>query len=1176
MNCPTRHELETWAQGTQLGDRGDSIESHVETCKPCSELVKQWRRCSTEETLALPRPALSSGISAQQTQPLAGYQDTTLPLPGMLGPYQPIRILGSGGMGEVWLARDTRLDRLVAIKSPKFIGKALLDRFTQEAKLVGKLRHPHICTVFDVFEVDHRPCMVLEYVEGITVNQWVEQAPSPQRIAVLLSKIALAVDFAHSEGIIHRDLKPANVLVTPEDDPRILDFGLAKVLHGDGPDLTETEQLLGTPAYMAPEQARGDHAAVGNATDVYALGGLLFLLLTGRSPFQGENLLQRIQQETPPSPRSLNPIVPQDLDTICSKAMAFEPQSRYPSALAMALDLENWLAGRPIQARRSGLLARGARWTRKRAWPVAAIIVAVMVLGGVISWRLDEARISNLRTRIDQAITEPELLWERRQELESDLTNLAEHSAPIADGLRKRSAEAIHREIRRKLDAPRLSPDDSMRVESQLAWLERYDPGSTRELTRILQMRRSRWEPLPRIAPLIPEPLGDAISDVQTSGKGSWIPWGFLENDPGDLEIEARFDRKSGSDMTVELLLARPDSPSLRFVLQERTDLRQLSIFQGEDRLRSSELPPSQLDHVLIRVAIEEGAYSLEVDRHNPIRFYPLVMTRGDDLRISAKWSDVMEPTEVQLHRADPPQVPSDLQAGDAMYAKGKWGSARQRYTQFLERSLSGDYRAEALFKRGMCQLQLGDFREAATDLEEVALGEGTRFRAPALCHCWYAWRKLGEFERAAGIYDHLASSVSLDAIVETLSEDQIGEILQGVSPQLTGISSLIPSLEQATDLERLVAMQRLVDPEFRAIPFENRFVLLRAYHSLGKLDEVVRLGREISESSRPMPHAIVETSWVLRIMGRGEQALEFVDSHLTPGDAAPVVDDQEIRLERARVLFALERMDEAEQEIDLFFQDQTKSTERYRMFAAACLMKGVVRSQAGDDAAAEQLWNRGRWDSDRWGQLTGTEFVYAITLEGIASAGNEASLKLIAQATLLDSEKSNQQLASILENNAATLIQAIRPALQSELGKASVVDVAFQRMPFREWCCELPILIGSEVMRQSCPSIFEEEDSPVVEQLLLEFVEENRGKQTGALAWSAGAIAASWKGIAPRVALSMVGERSRAPLAYLLAIRYQSREWSEAGRLWQLADSQAVPESVVRQRLVVRGLAKE
>lgn len=304
-------------------------------------------------------------------------------LPG----YELLEKIGEGGMGVVYRARQQALGRVVAVKLLRGGNLAGAEELRREAQAIARLRHPHFIQIHDVGEYQGQTFLALEYVDGGTLAARIGGKPQPPRAAAeLLVKLAHAVHQAHTLGLIHRDLKPANVLLESSGSnaaygqPRITDFGLVKEINLSGP-LTHETTVAGTPPYMAPEQFRGQGKVIGPATDIYALGCILYEMLTGRPPFRGATWFDTMEQvctRDPVPPRRLQPLLPRDLETICLKCLEKRPEQRYSSAVRFAEDLQRFLEYRPILARRSGTIERAGKWIRRQ--PTAAALVAVCLV----------------------------------------------------------------------------------------------------------------------------------------------------------------------------------------------------------------------------------------------------------------------------------------------------------------------------------------------------------------------------------------------------------------------------------------------------------------------------------------------------------------------------------------------------------------------------------------------------------------------------------------------------------------------------------------------------------------------------------------------------------------------------------------------------------------------------
>jgi serine/threonine-protein kinase len=409
----------------ELLDSGGTPE---EVCRECPDLLPQvrarWQRVRAVEA-GLGRMFPQSTV-VDQSGPAPSAPGDLPRVPG----YDVQGVLGRGGMGVVYKAWHLRLHRTVALKmllAGAYAQPQERERFLREAEAVAGLRHANIVQVYDVGDLDGLPYFTMEFVEGGNLTQKLAGTPQPaDQAAALVTTLALAIGVAHQSGIVHRDLKPSNILLavgsgpwavgreekdkpagggqqtagSEEKDirasslptahcplsaliPKITDFGLARRLEArEG--LTVTGLPIGTPSYMAPEQAQGQKEAIAPATDVYALGAILYELLTGRPPFKGETaaetLLQVISHE-PASPARLNAKVPRDLETICLKCLEKAPQKRYASAQALADDLKRFQEGRPIRARPLGWWGHLWRWARRNPAAAALVVTALALVG---------------------------------------------------------------------------------------------------------------------------------------------------------------------------------------------------------------------------------------------------------------------------------------------------------------------------------------------------------------------------------------------------------------------------------------------------------------------------------------------------------------------------------------------------------------------------------------------------------------------------------------------------------------------------------------------------------------------------------------------------------------------------------------------------------------------------
>src|SRR4051794_36053972 len=393
----------------------DSERTPEEVCRHCPELLpevhRRWQRkraCDAQLDALFLAPEPHSPFGIPSSTP------SSAELPRIPG-YEVLEMVGRGGMGVVYRARHVRLDRPVALKmlpTGAHASRESRERFLREARVGAGLRHPNIVQVHDMGDQDGLPYFTMEFVEGGDLAQKLAGTPQPPRqAAALLATLADAVQAAHRNGIVHRDLKPANVLLTADGTPKISDFGLAPRLDGEA-GLTWTGTVVGTPSYMAPEQAEARPQTLGPAVDIHALGAILYELLTGRPPFREATAAETVRQvisQDPVPPSRLNGEVPRDLETICLKCLHKEPHLRYADAAALAADLHHFLGGEAIAARPEGRLARLVRRVRRR--PVQSTLVAAVplltaaLLGGGL-WLISDRAAAARKIETEQAATE--------------------------------------------------------------------------------------------------------------------------------------------------------------------------------------------------------------------------------------------------------------------------------------------------------------------------------------------------------------------------------------------------------------------------------------------------------------------------------------------------------------------------------------------------------------------------------------------------------------------------------------------------------------------------------------------------------------------------------------------------------------------------------------------------
>lgn len=484
----------TFQSSLKEGDASAVVISH----DPTLHMTKgtDEKAITNDERQAI-RPDRSSFLiphsSFTQDYPMSTPADQEV-VPG----YEILRELGRGGMGVVYKARQLSLQRIVALKmilSGAHARTRDLDRFRSEAQAVARLHHPNIVEIYEFGEHHDLPYYSLEFVEGGNLARKIRGRPLPPlEAARITEELARAIHYCHQRGILHRDLKPSNILLTADGVAKIGDFGLAKQLEISG-DLTKSGMVMGTPSYMAPEQTQGRSRDVGPHTDTYALGTILYEMLSGRPPFKADSVLETMEQvgsQEPSPPSRFQSKVPRDLETICLKAMAKEPHRRYRSALDLAQDLERFQSGESILARREGTLRRLWRKVRRRPLTSIAFLLVIALAVAIIAFLYQrdttKERIIFLGQELHTGLEVQEWTAPHLQKMEG---LVAEWQSLDPDGatlerqlLHRRLTQSMHESFQQIQALP---DRDIVRIRSTLEELAEHDPALAARLDQEFQ-----------------------------------------------------------------------------------------------------------------------------------------------------------------------------------------------------------------------------------------------------------------------------------------------------------------------------------------------------------------------------------------------------------------------------------------------------------------------------------------------------------------------------------------------------------------------------------------------------------------------------------------------------------------------------------------------------------------
>jgi tetratricopeptide (TPR) repeat protein len=715
-------------------------------------------------------------------------------------------------MGVVYKARQRSLNRLVALKmihtgiqdKPE-----LLARFKIEAEAVARLHDPHIVQIHELGDFEGSPFISLELLEGGSLRERLTGNPQPARQAAeLVATLAEAMQAAHRADIVHRDLKPANILFTTDGVPKVTDFGLAKRVE-KGSELTHTGAVLGTPNYMAPEQARGRVHEIGPATDIYSLGAILYEMLTGRPPFKGTTVMETVRQvaeEEPVSPSRLQPRVPRDLVTICLKCLAKEPHKRYPTAKALAEDLHRYLAGEPIRARRTSVVGRGLKWARRK--PAAALLLmvtmaALMGLTGAGLWyqRREGERIAELRTKNTDALFKAQDNLEQKEwgRAEAALSTVfaAIGDQPRLGDLRARSIILLEqarrgleeqkawREDRARFDRFRQLRDEALLLDTDFTGLDLpSNVGATRQTARDALEIFAEKEPRAGWA-LAPLPSSFSVQEQAEVTEGCCeliLVWAEAMARPLSHTEEA--GRQASQALQILDLTAKlpPSARPTRAYHLRRAEFLTIegdTAGAGGERAQADRLQPATaFDHFLYGHELyKRGRWTEAIDQFEAtlgkesghfwarclLAICELQTQRPAEARIILSACIQLRPSFAWLHllrgfansqvgvldlKAAPRQAVGEtdpIPAGTA----ARFAEAEADYRQAMQlfRPSDDDLRYALLVNRGSMRLQRRELTDALADLQAAVQLEPRLFHA--YTHLAEAFRQQGLWDRA-------------------------------------------------------------------------------------------------------------------------------------------------------------------------------------------------------------------------------------------------------------------------------------------------------------------------------------------------------------------------------------------------------------------------------------------
>lgn len=936
------------------------------------------------------------------------------------GGYELLEEIAHGGMGVVYKARQTKLNRIVALKmilAGQLASDDAIQRFYTEAQAAAGLDHPHVVPIYEIGEHEGQHFFSMALVEGGSLKAKIDAGPlPPAEAAHMVAAVADAVQYAHEHGIVHRDLKPHNVLLDHGGQPKVTDFGLAKQLEaGDG--LTASGDILGTPSYMAPEQAAGKIHDLGPAVDIYASGAILYCLLTGRPPFQSASLtetLRQVAEQEAVSPRMLNPATPRDLETICLKCLEKQPDQRYGTAGELAADLRRYLAGEPISARRIGPLERGWRWCKRRplATALAASVCLVLVITALAVGLARQASSTRRLAKLNQQFTSeldqltPDLA--SLEQVEETVKQLQSLSPESASRSRRRLHESFAALLKREIQGPRVGDEEAQRLDGILREFSVRAPESAAPLQQLLKERRSRWQtvalvaaPMRDLLTLFPPnrlvisddggarlrasssapPAADGVQAARTA----LTPTSVSCED--DVRITAEFqpdwqsarevgvclnaDGEQGYDFvlyvparslmddeTGETLQGRPASFAYLREAQRAcvAAVQRNGVPLVRRRLPLGDIPDGPLT---IQATRAGGRLQVQINALPPIAFYdPFTLPADRPGVFAVRLPAHVHLTRVQCERRRREAAVSLLEKGDALFAAGRFADALQQYRQQSLQTDNPAFQQEVRYKQGLCHLRLEQLEEASTLFQPLVTEEGDPWPLLAGVQQWLMFMQENQPDDADALYELMSIRYTFEQVAAVIPDGVRQRILQGYLNEFEKLPNVLSfNSARLPRMERAAAVDRLLSADgFGDV--NSQLQLSRAYRYVGNLDAAAKVLEPLVRNTGD-PKTQSDYVRVLRLSGRVSEALDEVNAAIEAGPPDKL---------RARYLIDRARVHIAQGEFDLAEADVRDSVEALGVSARAGLdhrimarlIWGFLRARLGDDLGAEEQWRKG------------------------------------------------------------------------------------------------------------------------------------------------------------------------------------------------------------------------
>ena len=1118
-----------------------------------------------------------------------GSDSSSAALPRIPG-YDVLKFIARGGMGVVVQARHQVLNRMAAIKVPRageLSEESDRQRFLQEARAAARLTHANICPIYEVGEAQGLPFLAMAYIEGVTLDRWANEAnPNARQIAEVMALLSRAAAYAHDNDILHRDLKPGNVMIDGEfGQPMLMDFGLAKQLERGDDEASLT---------MAGQVDR-----IGTHTDVYALGAILYYLICRQTPFTGSlsEVLNNVQNGEPPRPSRLVPRVHRDLETICLRAMAKDPASRYSSALRLAEDLERFCAGEPIEARREGILGRTVRRARRR--PAMAGFV-VLTLGltmalTLLGWRsLRTAELARLRGQFTDQLDLQDWTPGHVRELENRIREVGKIDPPTEAEmnalLRRRLAEHIEELTR----SPRLTESIQARIESEIGVMRGLDASRATSLRRAFQRRMRDWEPVFRLlAPI------ESTDDVFAAKAVRLVDGVIHGTSPrlithirsaGKVRLEATFadgwEQVNVLAVCLGLQGPNPADQGYRFEIHAgstNSNKRDPTSFAAERKgdgtikarilrngllLREDDIPVPAVP-LRLTAAREVQRLTFQINDLPPFEFYDPFPVADHDDRVFA----VIAAPEVGLSALSASRQPlapeaSPLEVGDELFLAGQPSEALIEYERQAVLSGDSDVAQEARCKQAQCLASLQRFSEARPILESLSQEDGRQW--PALAHCllWEMYLKESGPDAAYGVFENIVVNYPPAELRSFVPAHVIQGNVFAYREDAAGLNLLEYNPQRVSNVRRAIRIHDFFGIRNMAY-YESQLYLGRALCMEGEYDEasvvmarLVKTLPEVTPANRQRWFQMWETyGWVMRMQDRAAVALAAFDRRLFRPDRTLREEYDVLLIERARLQMHLGRVEAAASDLEPFLAGAGPNMLEYEYWSGAHLVHGFVLEQLGRNDAALAAWRAGLptppYDWLRIRRIEG--LLNGLVLASLTGGMTEQEMGALTDRVI---DKLSRMFNRVLiEATLGMLLEDFSPEVMSRISHRVFLGPERRELARQIALRELPVLemmqktFGCLAAASADELLIDGEMSSAQHQLMLELGEalfdhyytgeltRTQVLQFG-LAWKGFPGLGGWQSLAPALQPAV-----RGPLAYGLGLRYLKRQKTAAAK---------------------------